>query len=127
MASNYEELKMLAEVAKQKENRLYQKYIAAKEAARVAAADAKNAQWPNEPVATGAVIQFVKFFGQQRRYDFAAIKSSTGKWSVTGRTAMTEITWAQLMEFIVKDEIDRHTALRNVKICASTMALSGCY
>lgn len=125
--ATYEELLERSKLAQAKENRLYRKYIAAKEAARVAAADAKAAEFPVEPTNAGTVIVFKKWFSDIRQYDFAAIKSNTGRWSVTGRGGLTEITWRQVMDYVVKDEADRQRALASLRLCASPMALPRCF
>lgn len=113
--ATYDELANLAVLAEAKEKRAYDKYVRLKEAARVARADAQAAKRPPEPMTFGSVVTFTKFFNGTRAYNYAAIKSTSAKWSVTGRGNLTEVSWAQLMAFVAKDEASEQGAYKTLR------------
>ena len=79
---------------------------------------------PKEPHRYGhlQVVTFEKTFGKRygTGYQYAAIRPA-GKttWSVTGKTSLNGITWEQLVDFVISDEVsftNRQQALDSLRV-----------
>lgn len=68
-----------------------------------------------EPGAMGDVVTFTKRFNGSRAYRYAAIRTERG-WSITGRTTMTNISWRQVLQFVVVDESNPELAKKSLHL-----------
>lgn len=76
--------------------------------------------FPDEPPKfddEATYIAFVKRFSGEtgKAYAYAAVRGpGANAWSVTGRSAMSKITWGDLMKFVVRDETCPEDAVASI-------------